>query len=78
MEKRRPCWNEEVELKLNTPEMRALQWKPGKKKIEHFYYNTPFRRLQIDKVGLTSEKIKTWEDFLQNSCIRQRGLSHIF
>ena len=42
MAERRPYLDMEMETKLNTPEMRELQWSKLKKHLEHLYTTTPF------------------------------------
>jgi phenylacetate-CoA ligase len=63
MEERRPYWNMEMETKLNTPEMKEIQWKKLKKQINYLYHVAPLWKSRLDKAGVTPEKIKTWEDF---------------
>ena len=63
MDKERPYWNMEMETKLNTPEMKEIQWPKLKKKIEHLYNVAPFWKARFDKAGAKPENIKTWDDF---------------
>ncbi|MEW6442790.1 MAG: AMP-binding protein [bacterium] len=63
MEPRRPYWNMEVETRLNTPEMRELQWSKLKKKLAGLYEAAPFWRSRLDKAGVRPDDIRTWEDF---------------
>ena len=59
-------WNMEVEPKLNTPELRELQWKKLKKAIEWHYQYTPFHRKRFDKLGIRPDDIRSFEDFSES------------
>jgi len=63
MEARRPYWNMEIEPKLNTPEMREIQWVKLQKKLADLYARAPFWKERFDKAGAPPEAIRSWEDF---------------
>ena len=63
MEARRPYWNMEIETKLNTPEMKELQWPRLKKKLTDLYERAPFWKARFEKAKIKPEDIRTWEDF---------------
>lgn len=63
MEERRLYWDMDMETKLNTPEMKEIQWKKLKKQIDYLYHVAPFWRSRLNKADVTPEKIKTWEHF---------------
>lgn len=58
-----PYWDMEFEPKLNSPEMKEIQWGKLKKKIEYLYNNTSFWKERMDKAGTKPGDIKTWDDF---------------
>ena len=60
---RRPYWNMDVETKLNTPEMKEIQWEKIKKRIADFYSRTTFWRSYWDKASARPGGIRTWDDF---------------
>jgi len=53
----------DFETKLNTPEMREIQWAKLTKKLEYLYNGAPFWKDWMDKAGARPEDIKTWDDF---------------
>ncbi|MBI5444518.1 MAG: AMP-binding protein [Deltaproteobacteria bacterium] len=59
----RPYWNMEMESRLNTPEMREIQWSKLKRQIEKLYRSAPFWRSRLDKEGVKPEDLRTWDDF---------------
>ncbi len=61
----RPYWNMEIETKLNTPQMKELQWGKLKKKLEYFYEKTPLWRARMEKAKVKPDQIKSWDDFHQ-------------
>jgi phenylacetate-CoA ligase len=56
-------WNMEIEPKLNTPEMKEIQWRKLKKQLAYFYDKTPFWRSRMDKAGVKPDTITSWDDF---------------
>ena len=48
----RQYWNMEIEPKLNTEEMKALQLPKLKEALKWQYENTPFNRDRLDKAGV--------------------------
>jgi len=65
MEGERKYWNMEIEPKLNTPEMRELQWEKLKSTLKWQYENTPFNRRRFEKAGVKPEDIRSFEDFTE-------------
>jgi phenylacetate-CoA ligase len=61
----RPYWNMEIEPKLNTPEMKELQWEKLKKALQWQYDNTPFNRNRFDRAGVKPAAIQSFEDFAE-------------
>jgi phenylacetate-CoA ligase len=59
----RPYWNMEAEGKLNTPEMKTVQWEKLQKKIKYLYDRTTFWKGRMDAVSVRPDDIKTWDDF---------------
>ncbi|MBI5443108.1 MAG: phenylacetate--CoA ligase family protein [Deltaproteobacteria bacterium] len=62
-EGRRPYWNMEIETKLNTPEMKAIQWAKVTKKVEYLYETAPYWRGRMKSVGVKPADLKTWDDY---------------
>ncbi len=56
-------WNMEVEPKLNTPEIKELQWKKMEETLKWQYEYTPFNRQRFDKAGVKPADIKNFDDF---------------
>ncbi len=63
MDTTRKYWNMESEEKLNTPEIRELQWQKLQKALKWQYENTPFNRERFDKAGVRPEDIASFADF---------------
>ena len=63
MSVQRKYWNMEIEPKLNTPEMKALQLGKLKQALEWQYENTPFNRRRFEKAGVEPKDIQSFEDF---------------
>ncbi|MBI9077403.1 MAG: phenylacetate--CoA ligase family protein [Desulfatibacillum sp.] len=61
----RQYWNMETETKLNTSEMKELQFGKLKTALKWQYENTPFNRARFDKAGVKPEDINSFEDFAQ-------------
>ena len=61
----RKYWNMEMEPKLNTPEMRELQWKRLKRALKWQYENSPFNRERFDAAGIKPKDIKSFDDFAE-------------
>jgi len=59
----RPYWNMEIEPRLNTPEMRDLQWHKLTAALEWQYENTPLHRERLDQAGVKPADIKSFDDF---------------
>lgn len=59
----RKYWNMDIETKLNTPEMRELQWTRLKEALAWQYENSPFNRRRFEKAGVKPEDIKSFSDF---------------
>lgn len=59
----RPYWNMEVEPRLHTPEMRALQWQKLPYAIRYAYENVPFDRERMDAAGLKPDDVRSLDDF---------------
>ena len=55
-------FNEEIELLLNTPEMKKLQESKLQSTLKYFYEKVPFDRERMDKAGIKPEDIKSFED----------------
>jgi phenylacetate-CoA ligase len=56
-------WNEEIET-MSSEKMRDLQWKRLKKQLKYNYDNSLYyREEKFHKVGLTPEKIRSFEEF---------------
>lgn len=63
MKKEKKYWNEKIET-MPSEKMKALQWKRLKEQLQYNYDNSVYYREQkFHKVGLTPEKIQTFEDF---------------
>ena len=56
-------WNMDVELRLNTPEIRETQLKMLPRAIRYCYENVPFERRRLDAAGVKPGDIRTFEDF---------------
>ncbi|MCX5851320.1 MAG: phenylacetate--CoA ligase family protein [Deltaproteobacteria bacterium] len=61
----RKYWNMKIEPKLNTPDMRKLQWRKLKKALAWQYENSPFNRRRFEKAGVTPEDIRSYSDFAE-------------
>jgi len=59
----RPYWNMDVEPKLNTPEMRTLQFDKLKLALAWQYDHTPFNRKRFEKAGIIPDEIRSFDDF---------------
>ncbi|NQU65218.1 MAG: GH3 auxin-responsive promoter family protein, partial [SAR324 cluster bacterium] len=59
----RSYWNMAAETKLNTPEMKEIQFQKIRKKMEYLYNGTSFWRSWWDKAGVKPEQVKTWDDY---------------
>lgn len=59
----RKYWNMEIEPKLNTPDIRDLQWKRLREALAWQYENTPFHRKHMEEAGVRPGDIKSFEDF---------------
>jgi phenylacetate-CoA ligase len=53
----------DLETKLNTPEMKEIQWHKMKRRIEQLYTRTSFWRSMMDEDGVRPKAIKTWDEF---------------
>ncbi|MEE9610158.1 MAG: hypothetical protein V3W19_02845 [Desulfatiglandales bacterium] len=63
MVEKREFWNKEIET-MPLEEMKALQWRRLKKQLQYNYENSNYyREEKFQKVGLTPDKIRTFEDF---------------
>jgi len=56
-------WNMDVEPKLNTPEMKEVQFKKLKVALNWQYENTPFNRKRFKKAGVKPDDIQSFDDF---------------
>jgi len=56
-------WNMDIEPKLNTPEIRELQWKRLKEALYWQYENTPYNRRRFEKAGVTPDDINSFAEF---------------
>lgn len=65
MDNSQPYWNMEIEPRLNTEEMRELQWKKLVPALQWQYENTPMHRRRFDKAGVTPADIRSFDDFAQ-------------
>ncbi len=61
----RPYWNMEIETKLNTPEMRQIQFVKLKMMLRRLYANAPFYKKVFDDAGFDPEKLSSFEEFSQ-------------
>jgi phenylacetate-CoA ligase len=61
----RKYWNMEIEPKLNTPEMKAIQLEKLKEALAWQYENTPLNRKRFEKAGVRPEDIRSFEDFAE-------------
>jgi phenylacetate-CoA ligase len=59
----RPYWNMEMETRLNTKEMKEIQWTKLKKKITYLYDRAPFWKAWLDAAGAEPATIRTWDDY---------------
>ncbi|MFP4531883.1 MAG: phenylacetate--CoA ligase family protein [Desulfobacterales bacterium] len=59
----RPYWNMEIEPKLNTEEIRELQFEKLKSALKWQYKHTPFNRKRFDAAGVQPDDIKSFDDF---------------
>jgi phenylacetate-CoA ligase len=63
MQADREFWNEEIET-LSPQDLQALQWKRLKKQLRYNFENSVYyREEKFQKVGLTPDDIRTFEDF---------------
>ncbi len=65
----RPYWDMEIEPRLNTPEIRELQWEKLQQAIRYCYEKVPFDRQRMDKAGVGPDDIRSFDDFA-------RAISH--
>ncbi|ABW66369.1 phenylacetate--CoA ligase family protein [Desulfosudis oleivorans] len=65
MDNNQPYWNMEIEPRLNTEEMRELQWKKLVPALQWQYENTPMHRSRFEKAGITPADIRSFDDFAQ-------------
>jgi phenylacetate-CoA ligase len=56
-------FNPEMELLLNTPQMREMQWKSLTQAIRFFYDKVPFERRRMTRAGVRPEDIRSFDDF---------------
>ena len=56
-------WNMDVELLLNTTEIRESQKKMLPRAIRYCYENVPFERRRFDAAGVKPEDIRSFDDF---------------
>jgi phenylacetate-CoA ligase len=63
-------WDMEIEPKLNTPEIKDIQWRKLKDAIAYHYENVPFDRKRMDRAGVKPDYIQSIDDF-------SRSLPHI-
>lgn len=62
-ENNQPYWNMDIEPKLNTKEMKELQFEKLKSALAWQYENTPFNRERFDQAGIKPSDIKSFDDF---------------
>ena len=55
----------EIEPKLNTPEIKALQLERLRASLKWQYENTPFNRKRFETAGVMPEEIRTFDDFAE-------------
>jgi len=63
MQSERPYWNMEAEPFLNTPEMKALQFKKLKLMLQRLHANAPFFRKRIEGAKINIDNFKSFEEF---------------
>ncbi|MFZ5564312.1 MAG: phenylacetate--CoA ligase family protein [Thermodesulfobacteriota bacterium] len=63
MDNSQPYWNMEIEPRLNTEEMRELQWKKLVPALQWQYENTPMHRRRFEKAGVKPADIRSFDDF---------------
>ncbi|MFO7962762.1 MAG: hypothetical protein R6U50_02475 [Desulfobacterales bacterium] len=56
-------WDMELEPKLNTPEIRRIQWEKLKHTLQFHYENVPFDRKRMEDAGITPQDIRSIDDF---------------
>ena len=57
-------WNPNVES-LSREVLRDLQWQKLQAQLTYNYRHSPFYQRKLDSVGLSPDKIRTWDDFRQ-------------
>ncbi|MEW6441463.1 MAG: phenylacetate--CoA ligase family protein [bacterium] len=60
---RNPYWNMAVETRLNTSEMKELQWTKLKKKLEVLGEGAPFWKERLRRAGTRPADVRSWDDF---------------
>ncbi len=56
-------WNMEMEAKLNTPEIKEIQFGKLKRQLRYLYDNSPYFKRRWDEAGIRIDEIKNLRDF---------------
>lgn len=59
----RPYWNMAIETRLNTPEMRGVQFFKLKAMLQRLHRNAPFYTRLFDEADLNPDKLGSFEEF---------------
>jgi hypothetical protein len=75
---KRTYWNMEIEPKLNSPEMRELQWRKLTAALEWQYENTPMHRERFDQAGVTPTDIRSFRERTMTRTVAVTGVNSYF